>query len=130
MVSVPSAFVLLVLALVGAMSPARTTVSLSRALAAWSPSAKEIRAQDATPDAAWSQAVRPESVRSARSIASQRDANAERRERTSGGDPAWVMLASMAAHDSRVASRAPCECDTGIRTPGLPAPSSRAPPLA
>ena len=130
MVSIPSAFVLLALALIGAMSPARPTLSFAAAFAAWPTSEQELRVQKATPDGGWRQAVRTESVRTARSIASQRDANAERRERTTSSDPAWVALAKVAAHESHIAASTPSEHGSGLRAPGLPAPSSRAPPLA
>jgi len=130
MMSASSVLVLFVLALVGATSFVLPTVSLSRALVAGPPSEQEIRSRDARRDGGWQHAMRTESVRPTRSSASARDASAERRERTTSAGPSWVSLATIDAHASRVARLVPCECGVGIHAPGLPASSTRAPPLA
>lgn len=127
MVSIPSALVLLVLALVGATSP--TAAMATRAIGVTSPARQEIRGDDANTDAGWRQAVRTNAVRVPRPTAGQRDAAADRHERTTGASPAWMPLARTAAQASRAAGLARRERVSVIGAPGLPAPSSRAPPL-
>jgi hypothetical protein len=126
MVSIPSALVLFVLALVGAMSPSAST---KRAITAAAPARHEIRATDATPDAGWQQAVRTDAVRGARYATGRRDDSTDRHERSTSAGPAWMPLALTAAHASRTAGLARRERVSAVGAPGLPAPSSRAPPL-
>ena len=126
MVSIPSALVLLVLALVGAMSPSATA---TRAIAVAAPTRQEIRAADATPDAGWQQAVRTDAVQAARHSVGRRAESADRHERSTSTGPAWMPLALTAAHASRAAALVRRERVTVVGAPGLPAPSSRAPPL-
>jgi hypothetical protein len=130
MVSIPSALVLLVLAMLSAMSPARAATPVSRAFtASSSPSERAVRKDDTAPDAGWRQAVRTDAVRAARFSSVRRDAGADRRERSASVDPAWIPLPRSAARTSRAAALARRERPTPIGVPGQPAPSSRAPPV-
>jgi hypothetical protein len=126
MVSIPSMVVLLVLALVGAMSP---SAPAARATGVAALAHQEIRSDDSTPDAGWRQAVRTDAVRAPRPSADRRDAAGDRHERSTGAGPVWVPLALATADDTRAAGLARRERVSAIGAPGLPAPSSRAPPL-
>jgi hypothetical protein len=127
MVSIPSALMLLVVVLAGAMSPARA-MPLTWEVTASAPAHREIRLDDANRDAGWRQAVRTDVACAARVVVSKRDGGPDRRERAAGAGFAWIPLERTAAHASRVASLALRERAPVAGAPGLPAPSSRAPP--
>ncbi|HEV7992190.1 MAG TPA: hypothetical protein VGP25_10210 [Gemmatimonadaceae bacterium] len=128
--SIPSVLVLLVMALAGVMSPARSTSQRShapttRSSIATSPSRQTIRS-DATHEAGWRHAVRADAARPVRQLASQRHGHADGRERATSSTPVWIPL-SLA---SRTVGHVARERAQGARSPAQRAPSSRAPPLA
>jgi hypothetical protein len=129
MVSIPSALMLLVIALVGAVGFARATSPLSPVVTVASQRGQELRANAATPESDWPHAVRTDVDRPARSSIGKRDGSPDRRERTTTVDPAWIPLAQTAAHASLTAGLVLHARASARRTPGLPAPSSRAPPI-
>jgi hypothetical protein len=128
MVSIPSALMLLVIALVGVMSPSRDA-SVPQSSTVASQSGQELRRNDAGHDAGWRQAVRTEALRPARSSVDKRDPSSERRERSTAVDPAWIPLASSATDASGSAGIVLHARASAVRAPGLPEPSSRAPPI-
>jgi hypothetical protein len=127
MVSIPSALVLLVIALLGVMSSAGSASPAPSNGA--SPSGHVLRPSDASHDVAWGEAVRADAFRPMRPSVDKRDGSADRRDRSASANPAWDSLEYSATHASRSAGVVVHARAAAIRAPGLPAPSSRAPPI-
>jgi hypothetical protein len=130
LVNAPSAFVLLAVLIAGATGSAWRTCPVARALTAWTSARHEILQSEVATTTGSRHGLRTDAVRSSRASLGSRHGSVERRDRAGAGDPAWVPLAQAEERASRIAGHTEREQAVGITAPGLPAPSSRAPPAA
>jgi hypothetical protein len=130
LVNAPSAFVLLAVLIAGATGSAWRTFPAARALTAWTSARHEILQGEVVTTTGPRHGLRTDAARPSRPNLSSGHGGVDRREGTGTGGPAWVSLARAEARAWRAAGHVEREHARENSTPGLPAPSSRAPPAA